>query len=118
MTHQCNKYNNKGDEFLRDFEGMYANEADLWNQFLSYQDDMETMSIFYFLKSWCPELVSSSPSILAVDTPYLRSPYSNVFVDHILFMFKLFLSIMVPSVSKKIQFPFWPIMMNLAFVKA
>ncbi len=66
MSHECNKYIIDGDVFLRDFEAMYANEEDPWSQHEYYQKDVATMSIFYFLKVLCPELVSSSPSILDI----------------------------------------------------
>ena len=43
MGHKCNEYIIKNNKFIRDFESMYKNISDPWNQENSNHGDLENL---------------------------------------------------------------------------
>ena len=44
-SHNCNDFIIKDNEFIRDFEGMYANHSDPWNQSENYSKDITEFNL-------------------------------------------------------------------------
>ena len=81
MSHECNKFIIDGDSFPRNFESMYTNVEDPWNQLEFYRDDLATMSFFHFARYLFDESLSASTTFSILDIGCANGYHAKHFLD-------------------------------------